>query len=84
MVNWSVADPGSAQPPPPPSRLFLDQTGARTAEFFSETALPPPPPLSKGVDDRDPNLSQGLDPALLEHKLFDRPKTKGNIRPNSL
>ena len=84
MVNWSVADPGSAQPPPNPL-LFLDQTGARTAEFFSETALPPPPtPLSKGVDDRDPNLSQGLDPALLEHKLFDRPKTKGNIRPNSL
>ena len=73
MVNWSVADPGSAHPP-------------RTAEFFSVTARPPPPPtpLSKGVDDRDPNLSQGLDPALLEHKLFDRPKTKGNIRPNSL
>ena len=44
MVNWSVADPGSAQPPPPPPLLLLDQTGARTAEFFSETTLPPPPP----------------------------------------
>ena len=84
MVNWSVADPGSAQPPPPPL-IFRPKWGPNGRIFFGDRPPPPPPtPLSKGVDDRDPNLSQGLDPALLEHKLFDRPKTKGNIRPNSL
>ena len=83
MVNWSVADPGSA---PTPLLIFRPNWGPNGRNFFIflETVSPSPPPLSKGLDDRDPKLSQGLDPALLEQKLFDRPKTKGNIRRNSL
>ena len=52
-----------------------------------EIALLPPPALCKGLkghDDRDPNLSQGLDPALLVEKIFDRPITTVNIGRNSL
>ena len=50
------------EPPPPFPHLFLDQTKARRAEkIFLETL---PPPLPKGLDDRAPLLSRGLDPAL--------------------
>ena len=42
--------------------LFLEQTEARRAiKNFGETGSPY---LSKGLDDRAPPLSQGLDPAL--------------------
>ena len=61
ILYWSVADPGEeprgAGPP-----LLLGQTEARRAEKFFWRPLPP---LSKGLDDRPPLLSQGLDPALL-------------------
>ena len=40
--------------------LFLDQTEAQRAEKnFFKTA--PPLPLSRGLDDRTPSLSEGLD-----------------------
>ena len=51
-----------AQPPP----LFLDQTEAQRAQKkILETAPPSPILLSQGLDDRDPSLSQGLNPALM-------------------
>ena len=44
--------------------LFLDQTEAQRAEkFFGGDRNPCP--LSKGLDDQPPNLSQGLDSALI-------------------
>ena len=59
---YSVADPGE-RPGGPGLPLFLDQTKARRVEKnFLETC---PPPLSKGLDDHSPFLSQGLDLALL-------------------
>ena len=47
---------GGSGPP-----LFLDQTEARRAEknLFGDR-----PPLSQGLDDRAPRLSEGLDPPL--------------------
>ena len=53
-TQWRIQGRGPGGPPP----LFLDQTEARRAEncFWR-----PPPPLSKGLDDRTPTLSQGLD-----------------------
>ena len=33
-------------------------------KFLETAGPPPPPPLSKGLDDRAPSLSQGLGPAL--------------------
>ena len=51
---------GAPRPPRPP--LLLDQTEATRAEkIFSENAPPPPLPLSQGLDDRTPPLSEGLD-----------------------
>ena len=57
-----MADPGEGAGGPPP--LFLDQTEAQNAKtnFLGETALPAP--FYKGLDDRGPRISQGLDPAL--------------------
>ena len=58
-THFAVADPGEAPPPP----LFLDQTETRKAEKkFGDC---PPPPLSQGLDDYPPLLSEGLDPRLL-------------------
>ena len=50
---------GPGGPPP----LVLDQNEARRAEkkFFKAG---PPFPLSQGLDDRAPRLSEGLDPPL--------------------
>ena len=62
-----MADPGEGPDLPSPPLLFLDQTEARKVEkkFFLKTG----PPLSKGLDDAPPPLSQGLYPALhLSHK----------------
>ena len=50
-----VGDPGKALP------LLFDQT---KYFFLTGPLSPPPPPLSKGLDDRAPSLSQGLDPSL--------------------
>ena len=62
MSIEAVADPGEAPPPPPPPPFILEQTEAQRAEkIFLETGCPH---LSKGLDDRAPPLSQGLDPAL--------------------
>ena len=62
---YSVADPGE-RPGGPGPPLFLDQTKARRVEKnFLETCPPPPLPLSKGLDDHSPFLSQALDLALL-------------------
>ena len=60
-----MADTGKGPPPPPPF-LILDQTDAQRAEkkFTTALPLPPPPPLSRGLDDRAPSLSEGLDPPL--------------------
>ena len=66
-----MADPGEGpggggggRSPCPP--LLLDQTEATRAEkIFSENAPPPRPlPLSQGMDDLTPPLSEGLDPPL--------------------
>ena len=43
--------------------LFLDQTEAQKAKT-NFGGRPLPPPFSKGLDDRGPRISQGLDPAL--------------------
>ena len=55
--------PGGPGPP-----LFFDQNEARRTEkkLFGDRPLSPPltPPLSQGLDDRDPHLSEGLDPPL--------------------
>ena len=58
------ADPGEGPGVPPPP-LFLDQT----KNFFGDRTLPPPP-LPKGLDDRAPSLSQGLDTALSRTSFF--------------
>ena len=62
----SVADPAAPPPPPSPSpSLFLDQTEAPREYLRVWMTAPTPPPLSKGLDDRGPPLSQqDLDPAL--------------------
>ena len=59
-----MADPeeGPGVPPPPP--LFLDQT----KNFFWRPD--PSPSLPKGLDDRAPYLSQGLDTALSRTCFF--------------
>ena len=43
MVNWSVADPGSAQPPPPPPSYFQTKLGPERPNFFRRPPSPPPP-----------------------------------------
>ena len=55
---------GSSRPPPPSPSLFLDQTDARREYLRVWITAPTPPPLYKGLDDRGPPLSQGLDPTL--------------------
>ena len=61
----AVADPGE-DPGGPSPFLFLEQTGARSAEkMFLET--PPPPNLRVWTA---PSLSQGLDPALVALLVF--------------
>ena len=50
-----------AQPSPP----FLDQTEAQRAQKNFGDCPPSPILLSQGLDDRDPSLSQGLNPALM-------------------
>ena len=61
FIQWRIQGRGPGGPGLPP--LFLDQTKARRVE--KNFWRPAPPPLSKGLDDRCPFLSQGLDPALL-------------------
>ena len=57
-----ISSGGSRRGPP----LFLDQTEARRVEqkCFGVRGGPPPQ-LCKGLGDRAPLLSQGLDPALV-------------------
>ena len=55
--QWRIQGRGPGGPPP----LILDQTKGRRKKL--ETG--PPPILSRGLDDRAPLLSQGMDPALL-------------------
>ena len=59
FIQWRIQGrvPGGAGHP-----LFLDQTETRRAEKIFLGDRPPP---SKGLDDLDPPLSQGLDLALL-------------------
>ena len=61
VLQWRIQ--GRAPPPP---LLILDQTDAQRAEKKFKTALPlpQPPPFSRGLDDRAPSLSEGLDPPL--------------------
>ena len=61
FIQWRIQGRGPRGPSYP---LFLDQTETRRAENFFFWR-PAPPPLSKGLDNLDPSLSQGLDPALL-------------------
>ena len=60
-----MADPGEG-PGGPGHPLFLDQTEAQKI-WGGETG---PPPLSKGLDDRGPPLSQGLGPSLFKTCCF--------------
>ena len=54
---------GAGPPPPPRPPISLDQTEATRAEkVFWENATDLP--LSQGLDDRTPPLSEGLDPPL--------------------
>ena len=58
------------EPPPPP--VFLDQTKARrTEKILGATGSP----LSKGLDDRVPPLSQGRDLALGVDKVMRSKRT---------
>ena len=67
QLSLSDGSRGGAQGPSPP--LFLDQT----KNFFGDRTLPPPPPpLPKGLDDRGPYLSQGLDTALSRTCFFHK------------
>ena len=67
-MQWQIQGRGGAGGPAPP--LLLDQTEARRAEkIVLETGTPLPPPLlpfplSLGLDDRAPPLSEGLDSPL--------------------
>ena len=79
-MQWQIQGRGGAGGPAP--TLLLDQTEARRAEkiFFGDRhppSPPPPPPLpplSLGLDDRAPPLSEGLDSPLqmvpLSHTKF--------------
>ena len=59
----AVADPGERPAPPP---YFSTKMRPREPKnIFLETA-PPPRPLSQGLNDRPPSLSEGLDPPLQE------------------
>ena len=63
--NVPVMDPGEGPGGTAPPPIFLDQTEAqRVKKNFFETA---PPPLSQGLVDRAPPLSEGLDPPLCGH-----------------
>ena len=64
-ATYQLSLSGGSRGGPP---LFLDQTEARRAEknVFGD----PTPPLSKGLDDQDPSLSQGLDTVLSLTCLF--------------
>ena len=58
--QWRIQGRGPGGPPP----LILDQTEAQRAEE-KKLETDPPPTLSRGLDDRAPLLSQGMDLALL-------------------
>ena len=60
-MNTTVVDPGKGPGELAPP-LFLDQTEAQGAgkNFFKTS----PHPLSQGLNDRPPLLSEGLDPPL--------------------
>ena len=61
-TNNSGGSRGEARKACLPPPLLLHQTKARRAEkiFFGDRT----PLLSKGLDERPPSLSQGLDPTL--------------------
>ena len=59
---YEVADPGE----PPYFSTKLRPEGPKN--FFWRPAAPPP--LCKGLDDRPPLLSQGLDRALVCHVII--------------
>ena len=67
-MQWQIQGRGGAGGPAPP--LLLDQTEARRAEkiFLGDRHPSPRPPLpfplSLGLDDRAPPLSEGLDSPL--------------------
>ena len=58
-AEWRIQGRGPGARAP----LILDQNEAQRAEiiFFS------PPPLSQGLDDRSPSLSEGLDPPQMRY-----------------
>ena len=62
QLSLSGGSRGGARGPSPP--LFSDQT----KNFFRDWT--PPPPLPKGLDDRAPSLSQGLDMTLSRTCFF--------------
>ena len=56
---------GSSRPPPPfPLLIFRPNCGPKRISKGLDDRPHPPPPLYKGLDDRGPPLSQGLDPTL--------------------
>ena len=57
---------GGAQPGAP--LIFRPNWGPKGKKKFFRDCPPPP---SKGLDDWEPPLSQGLDPALLKKLLFE-------------
>ena len=84
MTSWSVgqmhyhqatgdlvADPGEG--PGGGLALLYFWTKLRPEAPKKNFCRPPPTPLSKGLDDRAPPLSQGLDPAL---RLFGAKETR--------
>ena len=59
-AEWRIQGRGPGARAP----LILDQNEAQRLEIIF---LAPPPPLSQGLDDRSPSLSEGLDPPQMRY-----------------
>ena len=59
-AEWRIQGRGPGARAP----LILDQNEAQRAEIIFWS---PPPPLSQGLDDRSPSLSEGLDPPQMRY-----------------
>ena len=60
FIQWRIQGRGPGGPPPSYFQTKLRREGSKKIFW-----RPAPPPLSKGLDDHSPFLSQGLNPALL-------------------
>ena len=58
-AEWRIQGRGPGARAP----LILDQNEAQRAEIIFLS----PPPLSQGLDDRSPSLSEGLDPPQMRY-----------------